>query len=197
MTPFEAYKLYLAIKMHFTSPQYDFFKYHGKVNAKIQTFETRKDRFHFAKLARHKDPTGYLVAQFSSGNTTGWVGELFTEEAERTYTQYLARQQSVGYNFNVELERLSGDFLSHFKVRDGQHPQLLVLFKRGNVSIETMVILNNLLNFFPIWDRKINDTIIWPGIRDRCVKFSPFLQYDRAKTSKAIKEIINDLQRAD
>lgn len=194
MTPFEGYKLYLAIKMHFTNPNYDFFKYHGKVNAKIQAFETRKDRFHFAKLAKHRDPTGYLVAHFISGNFNGWIGDLFTEDAEKVYLQYLGRQQSASYNFKSEMSVMTEDFMSHFKVSEGQHPKLLVLFKRGIISIETMVILNNHLNFFPIWDRKIDDTIIWPSIRDRCIKYSPFLHYDRSKMKEVIKGILNELQ---
>lgn len=188
MTPYEAYCLFLAIKMHFTNAQYDFFKYHGKVRSNIDSFHKRRDKYHFAKLAKHKDPTGYLVAQYVSGDFTGWVGDCITEEAERRYTEYLARRQSISYNFNIELERLSEDFLSHFKVREGQHPSLLVLFKRGGISIETFTILNNHLNFFEIWDKKIDDTVLWPTIRDRCLKYRPFLHYDKAKIKCILHE---------
>lgn len=181
MTPYEAYCLFLAIKMHFTNAQYDFFKYHGKVKSNIDSFHKRRDKYHFAKLAKHKDPTGYLVAQYVSGNFTGWIGDLFSEEAEKTYVQYLARQQSISYNFNVELSRLSEDFVSLFKVRDGQHPPLLTIFKQGYISIETLTILNNHLSFFSAWDKKINDTVLWPSIRDRCLKYRPFLHYDKVK----------------
>ena len=31
MTGFEVYKMYLALKQHFTKPDYDFWKYNGKV----------------------------------------------------------------------------------------------------------------------------------------------------------------------
>lgn len=191
MTPFEAYKLFLALKMHFTQPQYDFFKYNGKVNATIQSFEKRRDKFHFAKLARHRDPMGYLVSQFIAGQFTGWIGDLFTEESEQVYTQYLARQQSLTYTFQSDLGKLEEGFISRFRVKDGQHPDALVLFKRGIISIETLTILNNQLNFFPIWDIKINDTVIWPSIRDRCLKYEPFINYDRKKLAKMIKECIN------
>lgn len=189
-TPFEAYKLFLAVKMHFTTKNYDIIKYNGKVNAKIQSFETRKDRFHFAKLARHKDPTGYVVSQFVAGGFSGWVGDLFTEEAGRIYNEYLGRQQSISYNFKSELSRLHDDFLSYFKVKEGQHPPLLVAFKRGAISIETLYILNDFLDFFPIWDRKISDTVLWPGIRDRCLKYKPFLSYDRSKIKSVLREYL-------
>ena len=52
MNEFEAYKHYLALKLHFSS-DYDYFKYNGKTNATQQSFEKRKDRFRFSKLARN------------------------------------------------------------------------------------------------------------------------------------------------
>ena len=40
---FKAYKLYLAVKNHFTT-SYDYFKYNGKVNAKEDSFLKRRDK---------------------------------------------------------------------------------------------------------------------------------------------------------
>ena len=191
MTPFEAYKLFLAVKMHFTQPQYDFFKYNGKVNATLDSFNRRRDKYHFAKLAKHKDALGYLVAQYITGNFTGWAGDLFSEEAERIYTQYLARQQSITYNFQSDLSKLEEGFIAKFKVKDGQHPEALVLFRRGNITIETFTILNNHLNFFQLWDTRIDDTVIWPSIRERCLKYRPFLHYDKAKIKSFIRPLIS------
>ena len=51
---FDAYKTYLAIKQHFTSG-YDYFKYNGKVKAKIESFLKRKDKFFFRKLQKRYD----------------------------------------------------------------------------------------------------------------------------------------------
>ena len=51
---FNAYRTYLALKQHFTS-NYDYFKYNGKVNVSPNSFETRKDKFHFYKLSKKKD----------------------------------------------------------------------------------------------------------------------------------------------
>jgi hypothetical protein len=191
MTPFEAYKLFLAVKMHFTQPNYDFFKYNGKVNAQLDAFNRRRDKYHFAKLAKHKDPLGYLVAQYIAGNFNGWAGDLFTEECEREYTQYLARQQSITYNFQSDLGKLEEGFISKFKVKDGQHPEALVMFRRGNISIETFTILNDTLNFFEFWDTRIDDTVIWPSVRERCLKYRPFLQYDKAKIKSFIRPLMS------
>ena len=194
MTPFEAYKLFLAIKMHFTQPQYDFFKYNGKVNATIQSFEKRRDKYHFAKLAKHRDPMGYLVAFFTTNPNTTWIGELFTEENERAYTEYVARQQSITYRFSTDLREIEDDFIEYFKVKEGQHPKLLTLLKRNTISLETFTILNNHLNFFPLWDSKINDTVIWPSIRDRSLKYRPFIHYDKAKIKSFLRQVMAESQ---
>ena len=51
---FDAYKVYLALKQHFTS-NYDYFKYNGKVRAGEESFLKRNDRFFFRKLSKKYD----------------------------------------------------------------------------------------------------------------------------------------------
>ena len=53
---FDSYQLYLAIKLHFNSKDYDFVQYNGKVKADLNAFMKRKDKYHFGKLSRlYKD----------------------------------------------------------------------------------------------------------------------------------------------
>lgn len=191
MTSFEAYQLFLSIKMHFTQPNYDFFKYQGKVNTSFDSFNKRRDKYYFAKLAKHKDALGYLVAQYASASFAGWVRDLFTEEAEQVYTQYLARQQAITYNFQSDIQKLEDGFISKFKVIGGQHPEILTMFKRGSISIETFTILDIHLKFFTLWETRIEDTVIWPSIRDRCLKYRPFIHYDRAKIKSIIRPLMS------
>ena len=47
MTSYDAYKLYLAIKLHFTTANYDYFKHNAKVNSSLNAFLKRNDRFFF------------------------------------------------------------------------------------------------------------------------------------------------------
>ena len=51
MTGFEVYKMYLALKQHFTKEKYDFYKYNGKVRANEKSFEERRDRYFFLKVS--------------------------------------------------------------------------------------------------------------------------------------------------
>ena len=55
MTPFDAYKTYLALKNHFSKPKYDYFKYAGKSRASIESFNKRKDRYWFERISRQKN----------------------------------------------------------------------------------------------------------------------------------------------
>jgi len=51
-TGYEAYALWNALKLHFTSDSYDFFKYNGKTNVSKQSFTHNKSKYQFYKLAR-------------------------------------------------------------------------------------------------------------------------------------------------
>ena len=69
MTGFEVYKMYLALKQHFTKEKYDYHKYRGKVRASEDAFEQRHDRYFFKKLAtKYSDQeiVDYFVANFVS-----------------------------------------------------------------------------------------------------------------------------------
>lgn len=186
MTPFEAYKKFLALKNHFTG-SYDYFKYQGKVSASSDSFERRKDKYHFYKLSKHKDPERYLISNFVNRDLQ-WIGELFNDESESTYIQYIKKIESLTYNFTNDLENLLTSFDENVIVKEGQHPYLLKLYLRKQVSIETLVILNDVFNFFPYWNKKIADTIIWPSVYKKCQKYKPFLQYDIFKCKKILRE---------
>lgn len=185
MTGFEAYVLYVAIKQHFTSKSYDYFKYEGKVRVDETNYEVRKDRYHFYKLSRQRDPRLLLVSNFAEGNVK-WVGDLLTDEAKSVYNAWEAYNASVKFQFSKDCALVIPDLATNCKVIDGQHPPLLKLVLQKEVRLQSLYIMNDLLGFFPNWDSKIEDGIIWPKLRTRCLKAGPFLEYDRQMAKKAI-----------
>lgn len=187
MTPFESYKTFLAVKNHFTTDSYDYIKYNGKVGARQSSFETRKDKYQFYKLSKHKDPLKYLVANFVDGDLK-WVGDLFNDESEKVYAEWLKRQQSLSYIFEQDLNKLLTNFDDNVIVKNGQHPYLLKQYLRRQVSIETIIILNDILGFFGHWNKKIEDTVLWPSIYKKLSKYKPFFHYDAFKCRKILKE---------
>ena len=57
-----------------------------------------------------------------------------------------------------------------------------------SIMIETVVIMNDLMNFFPMWEKKIKDDIIWPNWKLKLTKYAPFLHYDKVKFKGILKE---------
>lgn len=187
MTPFESYKTFLAVKSHFTTDSYDYVKYNGKVNASSTSFETRKDKYQFYKLSKHKNPLQYLVANFVDGDLK-WIGDLFDDKSEKVYADWLKRQQSLTYIFEQDLNKLLTNFDDNVIVKNGQHPYLLKQYLRREISIETIIILNDILGFFGHWNKKIEDGVLWPSIYKKLSKYKPFFHYDMFKCRKILKD---------
>ena len=83
MNGFEVYKVYLAIKLHFTSKNqsYDFHKHGGRTTARLETFTKRRDRYFFHKLSKsYNDITivDYFVSNFVTNTNHGLVTSSVT-----------------------------------------------------------------------------------------------------------------------
>ena len=190
MDAFEAYKVYVALKNHFTSTTYDFFKYEGRTKAGHRSFEKRPDKYFFHKLAKRKDVVDYLVANFVyDDNTSAWIGNLLNnEQSDKYYNKLVKNRESLSYVFGGDLDKLDSDFDSNFQVTEGQHPKLLKLYLRQEINIETMIILDDLVGYMKKWNKRIDEGILWPSVYLKCKKFRPFFRYDRDK----MKQIVLD-----
>ena len=195
-TGFTAYCLYQAIKLHFTS-DYDYFKYNGKTNVTQNSFLHNKSKYSFYKLSRkysYDELREYFVSNFIDRDVN-WVGEIMGPEGEETYKKWQKRIQSLTYRFEQDTMHLietSGTPEEMLKVKDGNYPKLLTETMQGNVSLETLTILNDLMNFFPMWNKKITDDIIWPSYHKKCVKYAPFIHYDKTKFKTILLESIEE-----
>lgn len=187
-TAYDVFKDYIALKNHFTTKSYDYFKYQGKSRSITpEKYNQRKDKVFFMKLAKHRDPKNFLVANFIEGDT--WIGSLaYNEQAQSTYTNWLKRTQSLTYIFQNEIEKLDDDFNSNFVITDGQHPHALKLFLRKEISIETLVILIDIVRCYSRWQKHLEDDIVWKDLSHKLAKYRPFLQYDKAKCKKILLE---------
>lgn len=195
-TGFAAFALYNAMKTHFTSTSYDFFKYNGKTNVTKETFLKRKDKYSFYKLSRKyslEELRNFYLANFIYGDST-WVGEMTGPEGEVAYKKWQKTNQSLTYVFENDILGLVGNDTpdAMLKVSDGQHPVLLTEVMSGNISVETLAIMNDIMNFFPMWTKKINDDIIWPNWRLKVEKYTPFIHYDKVKFKNILREVVTE-----
>lgn len=187
MNGFEAYKEYVALRNHFNSATYDYFKYGGKTRASASSFEKRPDRYFFNVLAKHKDCKNFILANIVDVNPNIWVTQLANEQqAEMTYKAWKSRTESLTYNFTNDLDELLPNYNDNIKVEEGQHPHLLKLVIHKTINIETLVILNDLCGFFKYWSRNIEDTVVWPQYKSLAKKYRPFLTFDSDKCKKIV-----------
>jgi len=194
MSPFETYQTYLSMKSHFTNSKYDFFKYGGKSRATMTSFNKRKDKYWFEKTSRKysdKEIVDFLLSNFVSADNPQnlWIGEIINS-GERTYADWMRRQQSLTYLFKEQSEEL----FSQTKLDDALncskgHPTVLKRFLSGKLSLETFVIYDKIFRFSADFDKKLLDPV-WECVSLKIKKYSPFIQVDISSYKKILKEII-------
>jgi hypothetical protein len=195
MTGYEAFSIYNALKLHFSQQSYDYFKYNGKSRISVSSFENRKDKYHFYKLSRkykEDEYINFLVANFILNDKT-WAGDLLKDEAEANYLRRMKYMQSMSYSFDNDCSLIFEDLNDPnevLKVEDGEYPVLLMMAFRKEIQPETLVILNALINFFPVWERQISDTIRWPDYRMKMLKYTAFVPFDSVKYRLMLKKVI-------
>lgn len=178
MEPFDVYKLYLALKLHFTTDSYDITKHKGAVRGKKETFLKRKDLTSIRKLARDykkKEIIDLLIANFVSGNK--WGG-IFDEQCLDNYKKHLTKKSRMLYNLDVDLDnilfRMEKDNIKS-ATNEGTHPLIFRMYMGGDIQIETFVIIEKL---YPFVEDYANDFVL----EDTCRlvrKYKPFVQFDK------------------
>lgn len=189
---FESYSLYYALRLHFNGT-YDFVKYHGKTNVTKDAFSRRKDKYSYYRLSRKykKDELFEFYLSNFVMNPNLWITDLIQEEADSVYKKWLKKQQALSYFFEQDLDTLfevcdNPDKL--LSVPAGDYPKLYTMFLQGQIQLETVIILNDLMNFLPMWRKRVQDDIVFPSFAKRCEKYMPFVKYDKQKFRNILKD---------
>tara|TARA_Y100000114_G_scaffold155912_1_gene181342 strand:- start:868 stop:1449 length:582 start_codon:yes stop_codon:yes gene_type:complete len=190
MDPYESYKLYNALKLHFES-DYDAVKYNFKTTVKPQSFFKRKDKYFFAKIAKtyEKDLLEFYVSNFK--NDMKYVGDMVNEEGDRHYQKHKKVMESITYQFQNDINKLyesNSDFDSLLEAKDNEHPFVIKFWLQDEIELETIVILDSITGFMQRENSKITETIIWPDIYRKITKYKPFVKFDRNKCLSLLKK---------
>jgi hypothetical protein len=197
MNGYDVYCTYQAIKLHFTDNNYNFFTYGGKTRVSVDTFNKRKDKYNFHKLARQYSEVEivpFLVSNFVH-NDSQWSKDLIQSDARDIYIEWQRVTQSMSNVFAQDIQRLMMDklpseFNNLFRVKDGEYPELVVSLMQKDVTYETIVALNNIFGFVPKWDKQISDTVIYPKMSLKIRKYGAFLTVDVAKYKNSLKTLL-------
>ena len=185
MEAYDVYRLYMAMKLHFTTESYDISKTKGMVKDCRNAFMKRKDILAFRKLGEKyskREIIDLLVANFTRGDKYGGV---FDSETEEAYEQWKIRQQKLTYIFTqdiisiiTESEKTGQD---PFTSNNGTHPIVVRLYLGGKISLETLIILDKLFDFRYSIDNSLQLDFVWKDISLLIKKYRIFIRIDREK----------------
>jgi len=194
---YEVYRMYVALKLHFTSESYDYFKFNGKVKTTESKFNVRKDRYFFQKLCNKYN--GDMVRDYFVSNfvydVNSWVGSITRDRGERIYSEWKKKQDSISYLITNEIDYLLDqvdNFDSLFECKQNQHPIILKKYLSKKISLETLIVLDDILNFVNRFDKQISDKLLWPKIKMSMIKYKPFMRCDYKKFKSILKEKVLD-----
>ena len=182
--PYESYKLYNALKLHFETDSYDALKYNFKTSIKPQSFFNRKDKYFFAKLAKTygKHLKEFYIANFK--NDVKYVGDMLNEGGEQYYTSHKKVIESIHYSFQNDINKISeieSSIDNILSSENSNHPLIIKLWMQEEILLETIVIIDSITNFVERENKKITETIIWPDIYRKITKYKPFVKFDDKK----------------
>ena len=106
------------------------------------------------------------VGNFTDNNYSQWKNMDMVELFEKDITPLLQ-------NFD------EGKFI--FAVSKNQHPKLLKEYLGKRVSLETMIILDELMEYSLKWNVHLKDDLMWPAVNLLMNNYKKFLTIDKKK----------------
>ena len=165
MNGHKAYSIYSSIKLHFTQESYDAFRYNFKTNVRAATFERRKDRYFFEKIARRYPNEDDLKLFFVDNIVSDkvWIGDM----DDTIHEKRNAYRQALNYNFEKEIKiireeayKYNLDFDGVCKANSNKTDNLLLnLYMSQKISADTFVIIDHLVSFIKSLRSELKDPL--------------------------------------
>ena len=192
MEPIDVYLMYCAMKAHFGKGDYDYIKYNGKTRISRKSFWKRKDRYFFVKLSKkYSNPKvvqNWFLANFIQ-DKRGYIANFNDEN----YESWKSWRENFLDEFATEMRPLVHNFEPLFEQKDYEHPKLLKEYLGKRVSIETMIILDELLGYGKKWDKNLSEDIVWPDIKKLMNNYKRFLTLDVKQCRIYLLNLIEEL----
>jgi len=192
MNGYEVFCTYQAIKLHFTTDTYCYFKYNGHVQTKPEGFERRKDKYMFHKLARTLKDTeavGFFVAGFLL-NSKAWTEYFLEPEAYTRYTTWQNKINTLPLLFDKDMIKIEEaiEMREMLKVpRDGSLPFIWTMMNQKEIEFETVVILHGLTGILDLWDKTYSSDYIYEKTSKLIRKYEPFLGLDVPRYKEIVR----------
>ena len=191
MEPVDVYLMYCALKAHFGKGKYNYHQYGGKTKIKRESFYKRKDRYFFTKLATtyktKQEIENYLLANFIK-ERRGYIVNFNKEN----YESWTLRRQGFFEMFPIEVYPYVANFEPLFQVKDMQHPILLKEYLGGRISLETLIILDELVEYTQEWNIKLKGDVVWEPLKELMKNYKGFLTIDAKRYRIKLLNLIEE-----
>lgn len=189
MDAFECYQTFLALKLHFTRWDYDYFEFRGKTKTSVGALKRRKDRYWFDKLAFMQNQLNRMLAQFCE-TPNPFIRDIVVDDD--TFFARQKRIEALAYHFKSELKILRPDFDSNFVVENGKHPFLFREYMGKRLSLESLTIIAHLTECIPYWKKNLGEDALSQTILMKIIKYHSFLNYNRQEFQKIMIDFVCD-----
>lgn len=192
---YAAYKYYMTVKLHLTKDKFNIFNGDEFGGANREKFEKRNDRFIFEKIAKQYPLDKALVRYFVSNMAYGNDNMIYeNNECDSNFNEWQRRRQSITKIFCDDLFYIKEDVrASNLTLEDVLNPpedntsilmqstddisSIFKLYKRNIITIESVVILNDIEKLVPLW-LKNSRMLTWKNDLLLIKKLNGFVKYD-------------------
>lgn len=193
-TPEEVKEKYQAVKLHFTTKSYDYFKYQGKV---------KKDNFidivPYTIISKGKlktdFPDFFIPGLFH--NPKMKIEYFMNDDYSKIWKYWKGYQLSPLYFLKEELSEIKSylnnkniEFNHLFKVSENELPLIYRFLVKSEISPQTILYMDQVLSFRPIFERKVTESIMYPKLETRIKKITNFV---KTQETNRLKKIIKDV----
>ena len=194
MDGFKAYKYYMALKLHFTDPRFNVFVNRGRVRGTRDKFMARNDRMIFEKLARQFDTEKEYIQYIAASLMYGHSQVVYEpSDAMANYKEFLRRRQSITKIFTDDLAKII-DTGAQYNFSGQDVPDLLQLLMSKQITLETMVILNDLDAIVDKMKQNNQIVLLLGDELTRIEKSKGFIKYDSARIMSPYLSFLEDLK---
>ena len=195
---YDAFGILQAVRLHFNSKTYDYFKYQGKSRTSFESFDVRPDKYAFVKLGRQyqteTDLVYALMVHFYN-KPESWIRDVILPETKTKYQDWVLEQSNRTNRFKADLEKI-GDIKSKIKSTNNDTPELLTMVYQGDISKDTLVILDFFMHLTDGWDAHLKDDFVWQQFYSCYKKYKPFFHsYKIFETQDFRKILLKHLEK--
>lgn len=198
--PFTCFRLYVALKVHFTTPDYDYVQHRGNIRCTFKQFEKRNDKKIFEALSRKYTPKQLkeIFIAYLATRDVFWIGDIIDkDDCLKVWKGLKSVSRNFSYHFESDIHTIMRLGIRNLKeatvASDGTFPVIFRLYREQKIVFPTLVVVNRLVNFTEIWYD--SDDVILENMALKIDKYDKFnTKLDIKKYEQIIQNVLTEYQ---